>query len=80
MDTGLSRFWFPVAGHFGIGVTAFTLDEATRLATEVSERYSWGRLGTPVKDIDIRGLDQTHVIPNMGPSSVRGVWYPFLNL
>jgi hypothetical protein len=29
-----------------------------------------------VKDVDLRTLDEGHVLPNMGDSSVRGVWFP----
>ena len=25
-------------------------------------------------------LDQTNVVPNMGPMTFRGVWYPCLNV
>jgi hypothetical protein len=28
----------------------------------------------------VRDLDQGHVIPNMGPPNLRGVWFPMLNL
>jgi hypothetical protein len=33
-----------------------------------------------VADIDLRTLDPEHVLPNIGPVVVRGVWYPRLNL
>jgi len=32
------------------------------------------------RDVDVRELDQRHVVPNMGPPSIFGVWYPRLNL
>jgi hypothetical protein len=75
----LHRFWFPVAGHLGIGVTASNRGEATALATTVAETMSW--VFDPaevVEDVDVRDLDQGHVIPNMGVVSWRGVWYPNL--
>jgi len=74
----LRRFWFPLDGHLGVGVTAATLEEATTLA-EAARRELWPnaqRLGTPVQDVDIRSLDQKHVAPNIGPVTVRGIWYP----
>jgi hypothetical protein len=29
-----------------------------------------------VADVDVRSLDQGHVIPNMNPPNWRGIWYP----
>jgi hypothetical protein len=32
-----------------------------------------------IEDIDVRDLhlvDQSHVVPNMGDPSIRGVWFP----
>jgi hypothetical protein len=31
-----------------------------------------------VEDVDVRDLDQGHVVPNIGPVNFRGVWYPNL--
>ena len=76
----LSRYWFPVAGHIGIGVTAYSLDEARYLAKQTADELHWGEPGLPIEDVDIRDLDQGHVIPNMGPPNLHGVWYPMLNL
>jgi hypothetical protein len=39
-----------------------------------------GELVRIIVDVDVRDLDQGHVIPNMGPPNLRGVWYPMLNL
>jgi hypothetical protein len=78
----LRRFWFPLDGHLGVGVTAATLAEATALA-EAAKRESWPNaqpLGTPVQDVDVRNLDQKHVAPNIGPVTIRGVWYPRNNI
>jgi len=33
-----------------------------------------------VPDVDIRTLDQNHVVPNMGVVTSRGVWYPRRNV
>ena len=78
----LRRFWFPLDGHLGVGVTAATLEEATTLA-EAAKGDSWPNaqpLGTAVQDVDVRNLDQKHVAPNIGPVGVRGVWYPRNNI
>ncbi|HEY8830972.1 MAG TPA: hypothetical protein VIM21_00555 [Gemmatimonadaceae bacterium] len=78
----LRRFWFPLDGHLGVGVTAATLDEATALAEQAKRRF-WPDarpLGTARQDIDVKNLDQKHVVPNIGPVGVRGVWYPRNNI
>ena len=77
----LRRFWFPLAGHFGVGVTASTLEEAQRLAEEAKRRHWPGAdgFGSPDEDVDIRRLDPNHVVPNIGVVTVRGVWYPRVN-
>jgi hypothetical protein len=33
-----------------------------------------------VVDVDVASLDAKHVLPNIGPVVVRGVWFPALNL
>jgi hypothetical protein len=76
----LRRFWFPVLGRMGIGVTAFDLGEATRMANEVRDRLFplSPELDDVIEDVDVSTLDERHVVPNMGPVVVRGVWYPRL--
>jgi hypothetical protein len=78
----LRRFWYPLDSYLGVGVTAATLEEATALA-EAAKREFWPNaqaLGTPVQDVDVQNLDQKHVAPNIGPVTVRGVWYPRNNI
>jgi hypothetical protein len=76
-DQHLRRFWFPTAGQLGIGVTAYTLDEAETLARRVANRLRWELPALKVvQDVDVRALDQHHVIPNMLPPNVHGVWFP----
>lgn len=29
-----------------------------------------------IEDIDVRDLDQSHVVPHMDDPSIRGVWFP----
>jgi hypothetical protein len=73
----LRRFWFPVPGRLGIGVTAATLVEARELAECV--RTTWPgatALEAAIEDVDVSTLDQGHVIPNMRPPVWPGVWYP----
>ena len=67
---------------FGIGVTAPSEAEARVLAEEAAAWFlpSGAHLTGMVADIDVSTLDAGHVLPNIGPSVVRGVWYPRLNV
>ena len=78
MATLLRRFWFPGQGCWGVGVTAFTKEEASALAEQTAARLGWRLAGGVVEDVDVRTLDQQHVIPNMGACSDAGVWFPAL--
>ena len=77
----LRRYWFKTKEHVGFGVTAYSVDDAKRLIEDAARRlgsdYEILRI---VEDVDVRDLDQGHVVPNMGPPNFRGVWYPMLNL
>lgn len=75
----LHRYWLRTEVGFGVGVTAYSIDDAKQLAKAWLD--FWQRdVVEIVEDVDIRNLDQDHVIPNMGPPNVRGVWFPFQNL
>jgi hypothetical protein len=78
----LRRFWFPATSGFGVGVTADSEADARRLAEEAAARHlpPGAQLLSAVSDVDVRTLDPEHVLPNIGPVVVRGVWYPRLNL
>ena len=78
----LRRFWFPLSQGLGIGVTAASEDEARALAEETRQNH-FSREATilgVIPDVDISTLDAGHVLPNIGPPAVRGVWYPALNV
>ena len=76
----LHRYWFEVTGTWGYGVTAYSEQDARDLISEV-EGDDWDRnLFRVVADVDVRNLDQGHVIPNMGPPNFRGVWFPRFNM
>ncbi|WP_316364684.1 hypothetical protein [Candidatus Thiodiazotropha sp. CDECU1] len=65
----------------GCGVTAFTEDDALNILK--SELFNEGDVPAVKKvtpDIDVNTLDKGHVIPNMGVVSMRGVWYPRMNI
>ena len=74
----LTRYWFKVPGLVGFGVTAFSLDDAFFLLE--AEGYLIDRRTEVVVDIDVSTLDANHVLPNAGPASFRGVWFPCNNI
>jgi hypothetical protein len=78
----LHRYWFPVRDteRIGVGVTAFSEREALALAVRAAARMGWALAGTCICDVDIRDLDQKHVIPNMGLVTDHGVWFPNFGL
>jgi hypothetical protein len=80
----LTAFWIksPVPnGPLGFGVTAFSLEEALAIVRALG--YS-GYLGDNAAALQITAgitvgnLDERHVVTNMGPIAVRGMWYPFI--
>ena len=80
-DPYLRRFWFTVPGALGIGVTAHSRSEAEGLAREAAARLGSSFEPSAVtEDVDVRDLDQNHVVPNMGPPNLRGVWFPRFNV
>jgi len=80
-NKGLRRFWFPLSRGLGIGVTAPSEVEARELAEATRLRYypSAQFVGV-VPDVDVSTLDAKHVLPNAGPASEHGVWFPALNI
>jgi hypothetical protein len=87
MVEGLTRFWIefeysaekepPLGARMGVGVTAIDRRDALQL---VAHRvFSDGPLRSVKEireDVDVSLLDQGRVLRNMGPSHVRGVWFP----
>jgi hypothetical protein len=77
----LHRYWFKTKVGLGIGVTAYSIEDARRLIEEVVRPQGLEReVLEIIADVDVRELDQGHVIPNMGPPNFRGVWHPNFNL
>jgi len=35
------------------------------------------RTETVIEDVDVSTLDQGHILPNMSPPNVRGIWFPW---
>jgi hypothetical protein len=82
-STGLIPYWITFQNqHFHqLGVTAYSLQDAFKLLA------AQGYIFDPDRDISslqphvrVADLDQRHVVGNMGPIIVRGVWYPCLNI
>lgn len=77
MDSLLIRYWFLTGGGYGIGVSAYSVDDAqTLIAGEESLRDL--EILETIQNVDFRSLDQGHVIPNMGSPSLRGIWFPMV--
>jgi len=78
MNSLLTRFWFKMESGYGVGVTAYSVEDArTLIANELT--LSNADINGVVEDVDIETLDNGHVIPNMGPPNIRGIWFPNLN-
>jgi hypothetical protein len=72
-----SAFNYPPGIGFGCGVTASSYDDAIKILDEkVFTLISRPPFKRVIEDVDIRVLDQGHVIPNMRPPIYRGVWFP----
>jgi hypothetical protein len=88
----LKRYWFIIYPDFkygprNIGVSALSISEAKKIILETMTKLNWNHISATIienaeiiENIDIRLLDQGHVIPNMGPVVFEGVWFPFRNL
>lgn len=80
----LHRFWFKFGSlkpynplGLGCGVTAYDYDDAIAILRKtVFAGVEVPLVESFVQDVDISGLDQKHVIPNMEAPVWRGVWYP----
>ncbi len=80
----LRRFWFRFASlpkftslSLGCGVTARDHEDALSILGEtVFSGQAIPPIREVIEDVDIAGLDQGHVVPNMEPPIFRGVWFP----
>ena len=80
----LTAFWIvPPSPHgpLGFGITARSLTDALRILRALGyERYLPDDLRTlrVTEGVTVAELDRLHVIANMGPIVIRGMWYPFV--
>jgi hypothetical protein len=72
-----SAFNFPPGIGYGCGVTAIDLDDAIKIMKrKILADIRMPTISRIVEDVNIRTLDQGHVIPNMHPPVYRGIWFP----
>ena len=86
MATNLTRYWIEFektpntisAGlQIGCGVTAFDYEDAlTIVIQKIFRDEKLTKITARIDNVDIRNLDQGHVLPNMWTPSFRGIWYP----
>mgnify|MGYP007010094183 CR=1 FL=1 len=83
------RYWFefdlnfadvariPAGTLIGCGVSAYNYEDAVGILKEkVFKSNDLPAIKRMVENVDIRTLDQGHVIPNMSSPVARGVWFP----
>ncbi|HUE08774.1 MAG TPA: hypothetical protein VMP41_15195 [Acidimicrobiales bacterium] len=75
----LVRFWFEFerGRTRRIGVTAWTKEDAEALVT--AKVFKGAPMPSPltvIEDIDESQNDPNHVLPDMEPPDVRGIWFP----
>jgi hypothetical protein len=79
----LISFWIKdpdPSGPFGYGVTAFSITDAFEIVSRAGYRLPDDKSSLKIsKDIKPADLDH-HILDNMGPIVVRGLWYPFIGI
>jgi len=87
----LKRYWIITCpenrnGSKNLGLTAHSAIQAKALAKQELSRLSWQQISEGdidqaeiIEEIDIRDLDQNHVVPNIGVVSRQGMWFPNCN-
>jgi hypothetical protein len=80
----LTCYWITTGerwGPLGFGVTAFSVEDAIKLIRsegfDISETLERLQIR---ENVTFAELDRNHVVLNMGPMIMRGVWYPRRNL
>ena len=80
----LTRYWFvlerqvvPSPLNLGCGVTAYDRNDAIELLrSRALSGKAIPRVIDVIENVDVSGLDQKHVVPNMGSVTERGIWFP----
>ena len=81
MNKLLTPYWIELDSYSGlasfVGVTAYSMDDVTLLLKDqLFRKEEMPRIKNLIENIHFKDLDQNHVVPNMGPITERGVWYP----
>jgi len=83
-DSALTAFWIEgpdPRGPLGYGVTAFSLADALEIVRRAGYQLptdpSTLRVREGIRPADI---EHRHVREHMGPSVIRGLWYPFIDV
>ena|ERR1051326_1068538 len=75
---GLQRYGY--LPYPGCGVTAYDLEDAYHLLRAyVLRDEQLPKFKRVVEDFDVSTLETNHLLPNLGCTVWRGVWYPALN-
>jgi hypothetical protein len=77
----LHRYWITLAdpargSRLGYGVTAYHEVDARSVLAYLAFDGEEPEIAEVRPDVDVRDLDQGHVIPNVNPPNWRGIWYP----
>jgi hypothetical protein len=75
----LTPFWIVAPSKpLGFGVTAFSLVDALHIIEDAGYDLPKDRSILRITEgIRVDDLDEHHIVPNMGPIVVRGMWFPF---
>jgi len=60
----------------GVGVTAFTDDDAIQLVSQKIDPELKNSIATVKQLLSLNEITDEHILPNMGNELVRGVWFP----
>lgn len=81
----LKTYWYSFPSDtrlpLGIGVTAYSRSDADELIQQ--QGITWHQKAKEinvVENVTIADLDQSNIVPNIGPMQFRGVWYPCQNI
>ncbi len=69
-------FGYPTPLNLGCGVTAGSKESALEMVRSLVFRGGSFEVDSVIENIDIRDLDQRHVLPNMGDCTRHGIWFP----
>ncbi len=57
-------------------MTAYDYDDAIAILRQRVFEGAEPAIAEAIADVDVSTLDKNHVLPNMGSTVVRGVWFP----